>query len=208
MSAVYFLGRVCSPLAGSVQHGVRGPLEHTARRSRHGMCWRRPPAPRPPVWSPCGNPCRNSAESQAPARCHPIAVAQGFFGGADRRSSSKVTRRSGELLEIGAAFRRLIEIERGIANVFDVGGNSKAEDEHQQRRTNEGESQSHRIAKDLHGFIAGVCEHPTKAQLKAGLLRRRWRDWQAARPQVRRRTLCPCFRRWARRRQSRPPYSR
>ena len=86
-----------------------------------------------------------------------------FVGGADRRSRGEVARRAGELLEVGAALRRLIEIERGIADVLDVGGDAKAEDEHQQRRADEGEGQSNRIAKDLHGLVARVGEHPAKA---------------------------------------------
>ena len=106
---------------------------------------------------------RNLKHQRDVIRLQPL---QGFIGGANRRSRSKVNVRAGKLLEISAAFRRLVEIERSIANVFDIGGNSKTEDKHQQCRTNEGKGQSHRVAKYLHCFIVGVCQHPAKAQLQ------------------------------------------
>ena len=87
-----------------------------------------------------------------------------LVGGAGRRRAGEVARRAGELLEVRAALGRLIEIERRVADVLDVGGDAEAEDEHQQRRADEGERQSDRIAEDLHGLVARVGEHPADAQ--------------------------------------------
>ena len=84
---------------------------------------------------------------------------QGVVRGADRRRLREVARCAGELLEIGKALRRLVEVESRVADMFDVRRDAETEDEHQHSRTDEGEGEAHGIAQDLHRLVRAIGEH-------------------------------------------------
>ena len=141
---------------------------------------------------------RSSAGSRRPARCRPTAAAVSASSAECTGGVPvEVPRRSRELLEIGAALGRLIAIERGVADVLDVGGDAEAEDQHQQRRADEGERQPDGIAEDLHGLVARVGEHPADPQpdaataSRASSAARRGRGRQARRRGAASSARCP-----------------
>ena len=72
--------------------------------------------------------------------------------------------RTGDVLDIGPAFRRLVAVERGEAQPFDIERNAEAEHEHQQHRAEQGEGQADRVAAQFQRLAIGVAEQAAHAE--------------------------------------------
>ena len=72
--------------------------------------------------------------------------------------------RASQLLEVGAALVTLVVIEHCKGEIVDVRRNSEAEDQHQQRRAEQGEGQPDGIAQKLDRFPDRVSEETLQAE--------------------------------------------
>ena len=152
MAAVYFCGPRRQAAGRDPASSVSWTPAHVLRRrSRRGRAWRRPPGPGPRRRSPGGGPGRSWAGSRGPSRSRPTCSrSRRLVVGVRPAGRGEVARGSPELLEVGAALRRAGRDRASRSGCLDVGGDAEAEDEHQQRRADEGEGQPDRIAQDLH----------------------------------------------------------
>lgn len=122
--------------------------------------------------NPCGNPGRTAARYVAAKARRDfdagidLPIRKPFFQIRiirERRFFDKV-RGAAQFFEIGAAFVTVVVIEDGEGQRVDVGGDAKAEDQHQKRRAEQSEADADGIAQQLQGFADGAGYQAPQAE--------------------------------------------